>query len=149
MLDRREVDLGSLHELLDRRGVRIYYPFMDPVLQRDSAPAERNAQYATGFRLWQPGDVLEQRAQHFVEPSPNRPIAARGDVDVLVVPALGITSQGYRLGFGSGFYDATLPDLCPPARTIAVGYDFQLLIELPIEPHDFKCDAVVTDSPDE
>jgi 5-formyltetrahydrofolate cyclo-ligase len=138
MLEKREVDLAALHELLVDRGARVYYPFMDPTPRG----------YATGFRLWQAGDVLEKRGQYFVEPNPTRPVAQRGDIDLLVVPALGLTLQGYRLGFGAGFYDATLPDLCPPASTICVGYDFQLLIEVPLEPHDFKCDAVITDAPD-
>ncbi len=136
MPEKREVDLTALHALLVERGVRVYYPFMDPTPEG----------YATGFRLWQAGDVLEKRGQYFVEPDPKRPIAMRGDLDLLVVPALGITVHGNRLGFGAGFYDATLPDLCPPAKTICVGYDFQLLIELPVEPHDFTCDAVITDS---
>ncbi len=136
MLDKREVDLAPLHELLTGRGVRVYYPYMDPTPQG----------YTTGFRLWEAGDVLEKRGQYFVEPNPCRRVAVRGDIDLLVVPALGVTLQGYRLGFGAGFYDATLPDLCPPAKTICVGYDFQLLIELPVEPHDFRCDVVITDA---
>jgi 5-formyltetrahydrofolate cyclo-ligase len=136
MPERGEVDLGSLHELLVQRGTRLYYPFMDRTPEG----------YDTGFRQYRLGDALEKRGQRFAEPSPNAPVAARGDIDLLVVPALGITLQGYRLGFGAGFYDATLPDLCPPAATICVGYDFQLLVELPVEPHDFKCDEVITDA---
>jgi 5-formyltetrahydrofolate cyclo-ligase len=148
MSERREVDLSSLHDLLHARGARIYYPFMDPEVEVGSSTTAQG-QYTTGFRLWQSGDVLEKRGQYFVEPDPSRPIAKRGDVDVIIVPALGVTVDGYRLGFGAGFYDATLPDLCPPAKTICVGYDFQLLIELPIEPHDFRCDAVITDAANE
>ena len=138
MPERGEVDLSSFHELLMRRGTRLYYPFMDRTPEG----------YNTGFRQYQSGDVLEKRGQRFAEPNPNAPVAVRGDIDLLVVPALGITLQGYRLGFGAGFYDATLPDLCPPATTICVGYDFQLLVELPVEPHDFKCDEVITDAED-
>lgn len=138
MPERGEVDLRSLHELLMQRGTRLYYPFMD----------RTPAGYDTGFRQYRPGEVLEKRGQRFAEPCPSAPVAVRGDIDLLVVPALGITVQGYRLGFGAGFYDATLPDLCPPATTICVGYDFQLLVELPVEPHDFKCDEVITDAED-
>jgi 5-formyltetrahydrofolate cyclo-ligase len=136
MPERGEVDLSALHDLLVQRGLRLYYPFMDPTAEG----------YTTGFRLCVPGSGLEKRGQRFAEPSPSAPIAVRGDIDVLVVPALGITLQGDRLGFGAGFYDATLPDLCPPAKSICVGYDFQLLVELPVEPHDFKCDEVITDA---
>lgn len=136
MLDRREPDLAELHRGLHERGVRLYYPFMD------SVPSG----YFTGFRLWRPGDVLMARAQHFAEPNPDAPLAQRGDVDVVVVPALGVTPDGHRLGTGSGFYDSTLPDLCPPAKSIVIGYDFQRLVELPTEPHDWRCDDVITDA---
>ncbi len=138
MPEKREVDLTELHQRLSERGLPIYYPFMEPTPEG----------YRTGFRLLRPGDVLAKQSQCFSEPEPSAPVALRGDLDLVVVPALGITLQGYRLGFGSGFYDATLPDVCPPAKSICVGYDFQRLIELPVEPHDVCCDAVVTDADD-
>lgn len=137
MPERGEVDLSELHNKLHARGVRLYYPFMDP----------SNEGFTTGFRLWRPGDKLIRRSHNFDEPDPTAPVAVRGELDVVIVPALGLTLSGDRLGFGAGFYDATLPDICPPARTICIGYDFQLLVELPTEPHDYKCDAVVTDKP--
>ena len=85
------------------------------------------------------------RGQKFAEPPRDAKVASRGDVDVVLVPALAVSPEGHRLGQGVGFYDATLPDLAPPALTIIVGFSFQLLAELPLEPHDFECDAVVTD----
>lgn len=137
MLDRREPDLRLLHDALLEREIRLYYPFMD-----DSAKG-----CITGFRLCCADDVLTKRTHRFAEPHPSAPVARRGDIDVVVVPALGLTLEGHRLGTGSGFYDATLPDICPPSKSIVIGYDFQLLIELPTEPHDISCDAIVTDAP--
>ncbi|MGC4070760.1 MAG: 5-formyltetrahydrofolate cyclo-ligase [Polyangiaceae bacterium] len=83
----------------------------------------------------------------FAEPAPTAPRVDRGEVDVVIVPALAVTLDGLRLGYGSGFYDVTLPDVCPPARSIVVAYDFQRLVEIPTEPHDRRCDFVVTDAP--
>ncbi len=133
---RREPDLTELHQRLAQRGVRLYYPFMDSIATG----------YETGFRLWRPGDILKAGSFSFAEPDRSAPLAERGDVDVVVVPALGVTLDGHRLGTGSGFYDVTLPDLCPPAKSIVVAYDFQCLVELPTEPHDLPCDDVVTDA---
>lgn len=131
-----EVDLRALDRELDERGVARYYPFMDP-----------NAQggYSTGFRRIEEPDDLSLRGQKFAEPPRDAKVAGRGDVDVVLVPALAVTPQGHRLGHGVGFYDATLPELAPPALTIIVAFSFQLLGELPLEAHDFACDAVVTD----
>jgi len=132
----REPDLTALHHALRERDVRIFYPFMD----------KSSNGYTTGFRLLRSSDELTTRGRPFAEPCPDAPTAQRGDVDVAIVPALGVTQNGYRLGMGSGFYDSTLPDLCPPAKSIVIGYDFQLLIELPIEAHDWQCDDVLIDA---
>ncbi|HEY5958397.1 MAG TPA: 5-formyltetrahydrofolate cyclo-ligase, partial [Polyangiaceae bacterium] len=99
----------------------------------------------TCFRRVAQRDDLVMQNQRFHMPIPTSPIAERGDIDVIIVPALAATPTGQRLGYGSGFYDVTLPDLCPPARSVVVAYDFQMLIELPEERHDIRCDAVITD----
>lgn len=130
-----EVDLRALDRELDERGVARYYPFMDP----------RGEGYSTGFRRIEEPRELVLRGQKFAEPPRDAKVAARGDIDIVLVPALALTPEGHRLGHGVGFYDATLPDLAPPALTIIVGFSFQLLGELPLEPHDVACDAVVTD----
>lgn len=132
---RGEVDLRAFDRWLGERGVARYYPFMDP----------KGDGFTTGFRRIAAADDLRQRGRPFVEPPPAAPVAARGDVDIVLVPALAVTPEGHRLGFGSGFYDATLPDVAPPALKIAVAFSFQLLGELFVEPHDVACDLVVTD----
>lgn len=136
MLDRREIDLRPLDRLLRSRGTAVYYPYMERTDERH---------YVTGFRVTATADELAVGAQRFAEPPAGARVAVRGDVDVVVVPALAATPDGDRLGYGAGFYDATLPDICPPAYSIAVVHDFQLLVELPGLPHDWPCDEVVTD----
>ncbi len=63
-----------------------------------------------------------------------------------MVPALAVTDTDHRLGYGRGFYDVTLPDFCPPALSVVVAFDFQLLAELPVLEHDVACEVVVTDA---
>jgi 5-formyltetrahydrofolate cyclo-ligase len=65
---------------------------------------------------------------------------------LVVVPALAVAATGHRLGYGGGFYDAMLPDFCPPAIAVVVAFDFQLVAELPAEPHDVQCGVIVTDA---
>jgi 5-formyltetrahydrofolate cyclo-ligase len=136
MIERREIDLRPLDLMLRARGVDIYYPFMTR-----TDPGE----ITTGFRLVADLAELTLRGQRFVEPSPAARRAECGDLDVVVVPALAATKLGHRLGYGRGFYDATLPEFCPPAYSIVVVHDFQLMLELPCESHDRACDDVVTD----
>lgn len=136
LVERGEVDLRALDGELRARGVRVYYPVQEP----GAAGA-----FFTGFRLTTSIADLAERGSRFLEPSPDAPLAARGDVDVVVVPALAVDSVGQRTGYGAGYYDATLSDVCPPARAVIVAFDFQLLAELPREPHDVPGDIVVTD----
>jgi 5-formyltetrahydrofolate cyclo-ligase len=136
MPGRSEVDLRALDQTLGERGVARYYPFMDA----------RGDGFTTGFRRIEQAADLQLRGRRFAEPPPQAPAARRGDLDVVLVPALGVTPVGHRLGFGMGFYDATLPDVAPPALTIVLAFSFQLLGELFIEAHDVACDLVVTDA---
>lgn len=129
-----EVDLRELDAELMRRGVARYYPFMDP----------SDGGYTTGFRRIELADELTLTPQRFRQPL-HGGAAARGELDVVLVPALAVTPAGHRLGYGKGFYDVTLGDVCPPARSIVLAYSFQLLAELPLESHDYRCDMVVTD----
>jgi 5-formyltetrahydrofolate cyclo-ligase len=130
-----EVDLRPLDQELRERGVSTYYPFMDPKEQG----------FVTGFRRVFGVEQLSERGRGFAEPPPGASVAARGDLDLVIVPALAATPDGHRLGYGSGFYDVTLPELRPPALAVTVLYSFQLLAELPTLEHDVACDLVVTD----
>lgn len=69
--------------------------------------------------------------------------ATPGDWDFTVVPMLGFDRQGYRIGYGMGYYDKILA----AAPTIAVGVAFaaQEVVALPHEPHDVPLDMIVTE----
>jgi 5-formyltetrahydrofolate cyclo-ligase len=131
-----EVDLRALDEVLESRGVARHYPFMDPT----------PTGFTTGFRRIERTSELARGERRFYEPPRTAPCAKAGDIDVVIVPALAATPDGHRLGQGKGFYDVTLPDVCPPGRSVIVAYSFQVLGELPTEGHDYRCDWVVTDA---
>lgn len=136
LVERGEVDLRSLDEVLRARGVSLYYPFMEPLA---------TGGYRTGFRRTTSSSDLEERGQRFFEPPPSAEVAQAGDIDLVIVPALAVDQRCHRIGYGAGYYDATLADVRPPAKAIIVAYHFQMLAELPAEPHDVPCDFVVTD----
>jgi len=62
---------------------------------------------------------------------------------VLIVPLLGFTADGRRLGQGGGHYDRWLA-AHPDALAIGLAWDAQLVDDLPHEPHDRPLAAVVT-----
>ena len=143
MLQRAEVDLRPLDRSLRKLGKRLYYPFMRA--KEGTSQAGESVVYDTGFaRVEQIEDLVESRG--FFQPGASAPAAPRGAIQLILAPALAASSDLHRLGYGLGYYDSTLPDYCPPAQVIVVVFDFQLVAELPVEPHDFKCHAVLTES---
>jgi 5-formyltetrahydrofolate cyclo-ligase len=133
IVERHEVDLRPLDEALRARGVAVAYPWIDPETR------------AMTFRF-SPAEALEERGFGFREPAPTAPEAARGDLDAIVVPAIAIDPTGHRIGYGAGFYDRTLVRFAPPAVTIGVAFDFQLVAEVPFTEHDVALAHVVTDA---
>lgn len=64
------------------------------------------------------------------------------EIELIIVPAVAFDRNGNRLGRGKGFYDRLLQTTS--ATKIGVGYDFQLIEEIPAEPHDIPMDMVIT-----
>jgi 5-formyltetrahydrofolate cyclo-ligase len=65
--------------------------------------------------------------------------------DLTVIPGLAFDPRGYRLGYGAGYYDRFLPQLSPECPVIALAYDFQVLDNVPSEPHDIPVDMIITE----
>lgn len=132
-----ELALDDLDVAARALGKHVYYPCSD-VLD--------DGRTRTGFRrVVDPGELVE-RGQRFREPDPRAPWALPGELDLIVVPALAADASGQRVGYGAGWYDATLGEFRPPACALIAVYDFQLVGELPREPNDVPCDAVVTEA---
>ena len=66
------------------------------------------------------------------------------DIDLVLVPGLAFTPEGGRLGRGKGYYDRFLPQ-CTKAKFLGVGYEFQVVKELPLNGHDVKIHYLVTE----
>lgn len=84
---------------------------------------------------------LELGSFHIEEPTGNN-VTDPSEIELVVVPAVAYDRKGKRLGRGKGFYDRFLKDT--HATKVGVGYEFQLLDEIPAEPHDVAMDIIVT-----
>lgn len=97
------------------------------------------------FRLWRPGDGLKENSFGIPEP-----LASTREVipTVILVPCLGFTQTGGRLGYGSGHYDRTLAALKAKGhafKIIGVSYNALKLDHLPLEAHDVMLDGMLTE----
>lgn len=86
---------------------------------------------------------LELGAFHIEEPTGNDTVDI-SHIELIVVPAVAFDRKGNRLGRGKGYYDRLLAG--SKATKVGVGYEFQLLGEIPAEPHDIRMDMVITQS---
>ncbi|WP_084420803.1 5-formyltetrahydrofolate cyclo-ligase [Henriciella litoralis] len=96
------------------------------------------------FRLWQPGDALEDRAFGLSEPSED---AVRVQPTLMLVPLLGFDGAGTRIGYGKGHYDRAISDIRKDGRvfTCGLGFHAQMMDNLPVEDHDEPLDWAVTE----
>ena len=67
------------------------------------------------------------------------------EIDLVLVPGLAFSRKGIRLGHGRGYYDRFLSQL-NGTTTLGVGFDWQLLEDIPEELYDIRLDGVVTES---
>jgi 5-formyltetrahydrofolate cyclo-ligase len=65
-------------------------------------------------------------------------------LDLILVPGLGFNLRGARLGRGKGYYDRILADVT--ATRCGVAFDWQVIDQLPSEPHDQRLDCLATPS---
>lgn len=63
------------------------------------------------------------------------------EIDLIIVPGLAFTENGYRIGFGGGYYDRYLANYL--GQTISLVFTPQLVAELPIEEHDIPVNKII------
>jgi 5-formyltetrahydrofolate cyclo-ligase len=129
-----ELDLRPLLEALHARGCVCALP----VVIGPNTPLV--------FRTWEPGTALATSRFGIAEPTADRPPARPQHA---LVPLLAFDDEGYRLGYGGGFYDRTLAmlraDGAGPLVAIGVGLEAQRRPALPREPFDEPLDWLLTE----
>jgi 5-formyltetrahydrofolate cyclo-ligase len=96
------------------------------------------------FRRWREGDPLVQGAMRIPEPSARLPEVYP---EFIFVPAAGFDRRGYRVGYGGGYYDATLAAMRArrPVPTVGIAYSCQEVERIPEEDHDQPLDFILTE----
>jgi 5-formyltetrahydrofolate cyclo-ligase len=102
-----------------------------------------------GFAPWRPGDDLVSNRYGIPEPdlAPESQLPADA-MSVILLPLLGFTRSGQRLGMGGGYYDRSLSfrqQVPAPPLLVGVGYACQELSDLPPDHWDVRVDMVVTE----
>lgn len=125
-----EPDLRPLMEELCTRGVDIALP----LVETKSAPLV--------FRRWTPKTRLVRGIWNILVPPPDVPLITP---DALIAPLVGWDSDGYRLGYGGGYFDRSLAALPNHPFAIGVGVQAAQLATIFPQPHDIAFDLILTE----
>ena len=129
---RNEYDARPVASRLRAAGVRIALPVV-------VAPATPLL-----FRAWDVDTAMSAGPQGIPHPQAGPALTP----DVMLAPAVGYDLQGYRLGYGGGYFDRTLAALAAQGHrplTIAAAYEICRLDTLHPQPHDVPMDYVLTE----
>lgn len=80
-------------------------------------------------------NILEPQEGECTDPS---------EIEIAVIPGVAFDRKCNRMGRGKGFYDKLLPYM--NCRTIGLGFDFQIVDNIPCEQFDKPLDMVVTEN---
>jgi len=99
---------------------------------------------ALAFHHWSQNHPTQVSVFGIAEPLAHaEPVAP----SVLLVPLLAFDAQGFRLGYGGGYYDRTLAALRAEGEVLAIGvaYAGQEVEKLPRGPHDQRLDMLISE----
>jgi 5,10-methenyltetrahydrofolate synthetase len=109
---------------------------------RACLPVVRTPDLPMEFRAWTPHSAMQTDRYGIHHPADGEPLSP----DVLLMPVNAFDAQGYRLGYGAGYFDRTLAALAPPPLTIGIGFELARINSILPASHDIPLDAVVTEA---
>ncbi len=128
-----EIDTSELNNYIQKKNKILCFP---TVFKKN---------YHLVFRKFSSEEDLVEGFMNIKEPSSNNEILTP---DILFVPCLAFDTQGFRLGYGGGFYDRTFAHLKKNKKNfISVGYAFegQKVSSVPKDKFDIKLNYVITE----
>jgi 5-formyltetrahydrofolate cyclo-ligase len=126
-----EVDLWPLVQRALAAGKRVFLPRYEP--ETDTY---------CGCEIIDPSKDLHAGRYSIPEPAPHCLPFALKPLDLWLVPGVAFDPLGRRLGRGRGYYDKMLA--APGGIRCGVGFDQQIVSEIPVGPHDARLNCILT-----
>ncbi len=105
--------------------------------------AERRLRF---FKIENYSELYATRKNFYIpEPIPSeKNMIADSDFDLVIVPGIAFNLNGYRLGWGFGFYDDFLSRVSRKTKRIGLAYEMQIA-DFPVERHDIPVERIITE----
>jgi 5-formyltetrahydrofolate cyclo-ligase len=119
-------------------------PLMDFIHESGATlalPEVVNKHEPLDFRKWWRGAPMKIGAYDIPVPDNTDPVTVRA----MVIPMIGFDKRGFRLGYGSGYFDRTLVAITPRPLAIGVAFEILRVDTLHPQPHDVPMDFIVTE----
>lgn len=131
---KNEVNLENLNHQRSQKNLLTTFPKIEPNHAMNLIAPKNLKQLSTNkYDIFEPSDGLK------IDPINH---------EMIIIPTLGVDKNGYRIGYGGGYYDRFLePILQNINRPMLIGliYDFQFIDDSINEVHDIKLDIVFSE----
>lgn len=129
-----ELDTITLNEQLQSKQHQLCLPVI--------SPSERGIM---DFHRYHSLAELKPNKFNIPEPLPSKESLVRPhELELVVVPLVGFTGKGARLGMGGGYYDRILKQISPNCLKLGLAYDFQRNDEIESKDWDVPLDEIIT-----
>jgi len=143
--------LKRIQEFTSAKSIGSYYPIGSEVLTQNimqDALSQGKEIYLPKvvendliFKKIEDLSNLEKGNFDIMEPKDNCPVSEK--LDVILVPTVAVSRNGFRLGYGYGYYDKFLTQ--KNLVTIALTFAKQIVKSIPHSDNDIKIDWIVTE----
>jgi 5-formyltetrahydrofolate cyclo-ligase len=143
--------INKVYAFKDAQKIGLYYPIGSEILTQDiiqeliSNGKEVFLPKVIGknmeFRKIEDFGSLEIGNFDIMEPKEDCKI--ENELDIIVVPTVGISPTGVRLGYGHGYYDKFLEG--KNTTTISLVLEKQIIKNIPKSEHDINMDWIITE----
>jgi 5-formyltetrahydrofolate cyclo-ligase len=99
------------------------------------------------WHLWRPGEPLVKNSYGLAEPLATANPINLAATAALLIPMVGFDAQGYRLGYGGGYFDRLLASSeWQQVLKIGIAFDLALVPKIPINSWDLPLHRIFTES---
>ena len=143
-------NLFSLDEYKNAKNILCYFPLKYEIQTQRCLNDESKNLYLPRVN----GDDLEvckyvptemTKGNFNIQEPTNDKLSNLDFLDMVIIPCVGADKNGYRIGYGKGYYDRFLPMLSISCMKVILVYSNLLLESIQPDEFDYKADFVVTD----
>lgn len=131
---RNEISMMAINQSILGLGKTLLLPYISPVTK--------------DMQFYKVDDLSELKRNAFGIMEPNPEVHTLFDIthiECVITPGIAFDENGYRLGYGGGFYDRFFSKIEKAIPKIGIAYELQVVSHLPIDPYDQPITHLITE----